>query len=535
MKRMLTVVLSLVMLSNLLVLPAQAAKVKPTPPGWVEEAEYAVFPGDPVYEEENWKKVLQARANAEAGNPMPEKLSVLADNTPGSGYEEGMILLRYAASRPDRSGYAKARVKLQSIKSEQLKEESYENQRLVKLWYWRAMILEPYYRQPSEALGSALCSIERDWGITLDELLDSPLMDVVGQDERAMLRQAMANYLNRVELRIDQVQVLAKDVKLFIENGRTMAPIRFVAEYLGADVSWDAERNAARMVRAGTEILLPIGQKRAYVNGKEIPLDTTTYVKDGRTIVPVRYVAEFFGQSVQWNEELRSVMIEEDKQGAKGSNLEQWALPMGAMIPAVAYSAPTHFGRSRGAKVLVGDKGVPVAQSARKTLAESWQITDRASLISTVLSMTEIGHNAAFLELAQSDDADSYTAALYKKWGDKGILCWDLFRMSNLVQFGYEAGYVTYEEALVLLEPAAKRLQASFSSWRRAYENYLDGYGWWSGTGYAGQNVWETERGKLFELMIKNERIAPIFDDSLFREGVIGIQGLTADQVKASS
>lgn len=58
--------------------------------------------------------------------------------------------------------------------------------------------------------------------------------------------------------------------------------------------------------------------------------------------------------------------------------------------------------------------------------------------------------------------------------------------MSNLVQFGYEAGYVTYEEALVLLEPAAKRLQASFSSWRRAYENYLDGYGWWSGTGYAG-------------------------------------------------
>lgn len=88
--------------------------------------------------------------------------------------------------------------------------------------------------------------------------------------------------------------------------------------------------------------------------------------------------------------------------------------------------------------------------------------------------MTFYGHNAAFLadaamikslspseyqtilKNAQGMDAYMfpYTKELSKKWGDRGILCWDLFRMSNLVQWGYLAGYITYPEALALLEPA---------------------------------------------------------------------------------
>lgn len=531
MKRMLTFVLSLVLVLSAASLPTQAVDVEPTPPDWVDPREYAVFEGDPVYTKENWEKVLQARAAAEAGGSIPADGALSIGNSPGAYYEKGLILLRSAANGNDRKAYYEGRLAFQSISDSELDSEE---KALVDLWFWRAMVLQQYYREPTRQLKQGLGGKLEEWDMTLEEFLDTPLMDVVTADERAMLAQAVESYFNRVELRIDNVKVRPDDVEPFIENGRTMAPIRLVGEYLGADVSWDAELRAARLTRAGTEILLPVGKKLAYVNGTAVPLDVETYVKDGRTIVPVRYVAEFFGQTVEWNSELRSVMIEEDKSAAKDSNLERWALPMGAMIPAVAYTAPTHFGRNRGAVALMGYETVPVARSARKTLSESWGIQDRASLISTITVMTENGHNAEFLRLANSGKADAYTEALFKKWGERGIICWDLFRISNLAQFGYEAGYISYTEALALIEPAAKRLRETFSSWESAYENYLDGYGWWSGTGYAGQDVWNTERGQLFLLMVGRDDLAPIFDDSLFTQGVKGIPGLTAERISAS-
>ena len=132
---------------------------------------------------------------------------------------------------------------------------------------------------------------------------------------------------------------------------------------------------------------------------------------------------------------------------------------------------------------------------ARYILENSWGITDRENLIETVCRMTYYGHNADFqayvamikgmsaaeyrelLNNAEGMDAYMfhYTKRLGEKWGDRGILCWDLFRMSNLVQWGYVAGYVTYPEALALLEPAATLLQKNFKNWNEAFENYLDG------------------------------------------------------------
>ena len=172
----------------------------------------------------------------------------------------------------------------------------------------------------------------------------------------------------------------------------------------------------------------------------------------------------------------------------------------------------------------------------------------------TVISRLAHGHNDSFQEAAglvnglsasgyqellnESGEVDRYmwpqTKALSEKWGDRGILCWDLFRMSNLVQWGYEAGYLTYPEALALLEPAAVRLKEAFSSWDEAYENYLDGYNWWARNDMTGQSVWETSRGKRYLLLKESEATSALFDDALFSCAVLPVPGLSAASLSAA-
>lgn len=180
-------------------------------------------------------------------------------------------------------------------------------------------------------------------------------------------------------------------------------------------------------------------------------------------------------------------------------------------------------------------------ESFRENLSSAWGIRDREGLMELIGRMTLHGHNDSFQEaaaiaqslseedmgalLAVSSETDRYmwpyTKYLAEKWGDKGILAWDLFRISNLVQWGYTAGYISYEEALTLLEPAAVKLSESFSSWDEAYENYLDGYHWWERSDARGQDIWQTERGKLYQGMKADPKLDGLFDDSLFETGVI--------------
>ena len=66
------------------------------------------------------------------------------------------------------------------------------------------------------------------------------------------------------------------------------------------------------------------------------------------------------------------------------------------------------------------------------------------------------------------------------KWGDKGIIAWDLCRASNVLQWGYTAGYITKDEALAMGQDAVAAAVEAFDSWEELYDNYLDGYAWWS-------------------------------------------------------
>lgn len=100
------------------------------------------------------------------------------------------------------------------------------------------------------------------------------------------------------------------NVKPIIENGRTLAPVRAIAEALGSDVIWDEETQSVTIIKDDIKIEMTIGNTIAYVNGVEVVLDTAPEIISDRTLVPVRFIAESFNLTVDWDEASNTVIIE---------------------------------------------------------------------------------------------------------------------------------------------------------------------------------------------------------------------------------
>jgi hypothetical protein len=100
------------------------------------------------------------------------------------------------------------------------------------------------------------------------------------------------------------------DVPAQIIENRSMMPIRFVAESLGATVSWNSIARTVIIEDESSKIYLPIGSKIAYLNGVAVELDVPAQIVDDRTLMPVRFVAESLGATVTWNADTKTVTIE---------------------------------------------------------------------------------------------------------------------------------------------------------------------------------------------------------------------------------
>ncbi|MCK5848091.1 MAG: hypothetical protein KAH01_02695 [Caldisericia bacterium] len=99
------------------------------------------------------------------------------------------------------------------------------------------------------------------------------------------------------------------DVPPTIVSGRTMVPIRFVSEGLGAKVEWDGETKTISIVFGDDVISMIIGVDVAIHNGKAVKMDAPPFIMSGRTMVPIRFVSEGLGAKVEWDGETRTVTI----------------------------------------------------------------------------------------------------------------------------------------------------------------------------------------------------------------------------------
>ena len=99
------------------------------------------------------------------------------------------------------------------------------------------------------------------------------------------------------------------DVEPTLINNRTMVPMRAVFEALGAEVEWDGTTQTAIGVKKNTTVKITIGKDYLLKNNNIIVLDSPAVVISGRTLVPIRAIAEGFDCKVQWYSQTQTVEI----------------------------------------------------------------------------------------------------------------------------------------------------------------------------------------------------------------------------------
>lgn len=100
------------------------------------------------------------------------------------------------------------------------------------------------------------------------------------------------------------------DVAPFIHtNNSSYLPFRAIGEMLQAEVYWSDENRAAIFKKADMTIVLFVDYAMVTVNGKVQPLKSGAMIISNRTMVPVRFISEILGAKVDWNEDDRTVTV----------------------------------------------------------------------------------------------------------------------------------------------------------------------------------------------------------------------------------
>ena len=95
----------------------------------------------------------------------------------------------------------------------------------------------------------------------------------------------------------------------FIENGRTMVPLRAVFEVLNCNVKWEESSKSAVVEYGSTKIIIPANSTTAYINGKANSLDVPAKLVNERIMIPLRFVSEAIEKTVIWNDADKTVLI----------------------------------------------------------------------------------------------------------------------------------------------------------------------------------------------------------------------------------
>ncbi|MBQ2967205.1 MAG: family 16 glycosylhydrolase [Clostridia bacterium] len=178
-----------------------------------------------------------------------------------------------------------------------------------------------YYKLNGKTVDGTADLTQGGWQVIGTEKLKKGDKVVVGIDSKngGLLRASAASIATKgsvvlkdvLLLELESPKVWAHGIKKTVDpenlsvvpttkNDRTMVPVRFIAENLGATVDYVDETEEIVIRLADNTVTLKVNSAKMNVNGKEIVLDVPAYVRDGRTFVPLRAISEGLNQKVSW-------------------------------------------------------------------------------------------------------------------------------------------------------------------------------------------------------------------------------------------
>lgn len=101
----------------------------------------------------------------------------------------------------------------------------------------------------------------------------------------------------------------AIDVAPMLVNNRTFLPFRYIGETVGAEIKWDNTAKKVTYIKGGSTIELWINKTTVKVNGVSKTIDAAPVLSGGRTLVPIRFVMENLGAKLQWDNKEKKVTI----------------------------------------------------------------------------------------------------------------------------------------------------------------------------------------------------------------------------------
>lgn len=98
-----------------------------------------------------------------------------------------------------------------------------------------------------------------------------------------------------------------------LKGNRTMVPLRGIFESLGAEVYFDQKTGHITVTKEKLKIILKINSKSVDYNGKIKTIDVPAFTENNRTMVPLRFISEAIGADVKWDGKQNTVFINTGK------------------------------------------------------------------------------------------------------------------------------------------------------------------------------------------------------------------------------
>ncbi|WP_025691597.1 family 10 glycosylhydrolase [Paenibacillus zanthoxyli] len=199
---------------------------------------------------------------------------------------------------------------------------------------------------------------------------------------------------------------LASDVPPYITSKNvTMVPLGVISQGLGAQTGWSQSSKTVTIVKGSNELKLTNGKKTAMVNGASVSLDNSVVIRQGRIMVPIRFVAENLGLQVVWNKAAKQISLytgDEPPQASDPVNPQTPSVPTVPVIPKP--TVPSIPGA--GSKAM---KGVWISSVYNLDWPSASSIgkidQQKKEFISLLDKLKAIGFNAVFVQVRPSGDS----------------------------------------------------------------------------------------------------------------------------------